>query len=223
MSLSLVTIWFGVISDLGEDLISLVVSRIECYSPCNVLKVENLDAIECGVVGVFIAPTTKSGRWEAVCRMAHRTVRCATGHCLERQPRQQAVGFWPLELWLVGPLGCPVVHRIGPVACPVRLLRVLCPLRAQARIKCVAVDRCVRSSRCSAGTPDSPVNYSGAASHFPKVVSSSSSSLVHRTLSGGTPDSPVRQTRLPFGMSLALFIWTHLWSFYCLVVNLWHL
>jgi hypothetical protein len=30
-----------------------------------VLKVENLDAIECGVVGVFIAPTTKSGRWKA--------------------------------------------------------------------------------------------------------------------------------------------------------------
>ena len=53
------------IPDLGEDLISLVVSRIECYSSCNVLKVENLDAIECGVVGVFIAPTTKSGRWKA--------------------------------------------------------------------------------------------------------------------------------------------------------------
>jgi hypothetical protein len=29
------------------------------------LKVENLDTIECGVVGVFIAPTTKSGRWKA--------------------------------------------------------------------------------------------------------------------------------------------------------------
>jgi hypothetical protein len=46
-----------------------------------VLKVENLDAMNGGVVGVFIAPTTKSGRWEAVCRMAHQTVRCATGHC----------------------------------------------------------------------------------------------------------------------------------------------
>ena len=53
------------IPDLGEDLISLVVSRIECYSSCNVLKVENLDAIECGVVGVFIAPTTKNDRWKA--------------------------------------------------------------------------------------------------------------------------------------------------------------
>jgi hypothetical protein len=26
---------------------------------------ENLDAIECGVVGVFIAPTTKNGHWKA--------------------------------------------------------------------------------------------------------------------------------------------------------------
>jgi hypothetical protein len=74
-----------VIPDLGEDLISLVVSRIKCYSSCNVLKVENLDAIECGVVGVFIAPTTKSGHWKAV--VAWRTgqsgappdtVRCAS-------------------------------------------------------------------------------------------------------------------------------------------------
>ena len=69
---------------------------------------------------------------------------------------------------MIHTLGCPVVHRTGPVDCPVRLLRVLCPLRAQARIKCVAVDRCARSSRCSAGTPDSPVNYSRAASHFPE-------------------------------------------------------
>jgi hypothetical protein len=29
---------------------------------------------------------------------------------------------------------------------------------------------------------------------------------VHRTLSGGTPDSLVRQTRVPFGMSFALFV-----------------
>jgi hypothetical protein len=68
----------------------------------------------------------------------------------------------------VGPLGYPVVHQTGPVDCSVRQLRVLCPLRAQARIKCVAVDRCARSSRCSAGTPDSLVNYSGAPSDFPE-------------------------------------------------------
>jgi hypothetical protein len=33
-SLSLVTNLFGVIPDLGEDLISLFVSCIECYSSC---------------------------------------------------------------------------------------------------------------------------------------------------------------------------------------------
>jgi hypothetical protein len=34
MSLSLVTNFFGVIPDLGEDLISLVVSLNEVYSSC---------------------------------------------------------------------------------------------------------------------------------------------------------------------------------------------
>jgi hypothetical protein len=62
------------IPDLGEDLISLDVSRIECYSSCNVLKVENLDAIECEVVGVFIALTTKMWPLEGCYRMAHRTL-----------------------------------------------------------------------------------------------------------------------------------------------------
>jgi hypothetical protein len=52
-------------SELGRGFDLFGVSRIECYSSCNVLKVENLDAIECGVVGVFIAPATKNGRWKA--------------------------------------------------------------------------------------------------------------------------------------------------------------
>jgi hypothetical protein len=138
--------------------------------------------------------------------MAHRTVRCATGHCPVRQPRQQAIGVRPLELYQVGPLGCPVVHRTGPVDCPVRQLRVLCPLRAQARIKCVAVDRCARSSRCSAGTPDSPVNYSGAPSDFPEGGEFS-------VECPGAPDT-VRwctgqsgvQDQGAFGMSFALFV-----------------
>jgi hypothetical protein len=33
-----------------------------------------LDAIECGVVGVFIAPTTTKRSLEVCCRMAHRTL-----------------------------------------------------------------------------------------------------------------------------------------------------
>jgi hypothetical protein len=57
--------------------------------------------------------------------MAHRTVRCATGQCPVRQPRHQAVGFQPLDLYLVGPPGCPVAHRTSPVDCPVCHPRVL--------------------------------------------------------------------------------------------------
>jgi hypothetical protein len=107
-----------VIPDLGEDLISLVVSRIECYSSCNVLKVKNLDAIECGVVGVFIAATTKKWLLEGCCRMAHRTVWCAS-HVTRPLGSDRCSSDW----W--GPLGCPVVHRTGPVDCLVRQLRVL--------------------------------------------------------------------------------------------------
>jgi hypothetical protein len=61
-------------SGLGRGFDLFGVSRIECYSSCNMLKVENLDAIECGVVGVFIAPTTKMWPLEVCCRMAHRTL-----------------------------------------------------------------------------------------------------------------------------------------------------
>jgi hypothetical protein len=83
-----------------------------------------------GVVGVFIAPPTKSGRWEAVYRMAHRIVRCATGHCPERQPRHPTVRVRPLELLSSGPPDSPVVHRTGPVDCLVRLLALLLHWRA---------------------------------------------------------------------------------------------
>jgi hypothetical protein len=69
-------------------LISLVVSRIECYSSCNVLKMENLDAIECGVVGVFIAPTTKSGRWKVA--VAWRTGRAVRHRTLSDAPATSA-------------------------------------------------------------------------------------------------------------------------------------
>jgi hypothetical protein len=66
-------------SELGRGFDLFGVSRIECYSSCNVLKVENLDAIECGEVGVFIAPTTKIWPLEGCCRMAPPdNVRCAS-------------------------------------------------------------------------------------------------------------------------------------------------
>jgi hypothetical protein len=90
-----------VIPDLGEDLISLVVSRIECYSSCKVLKVENLDAIECGVVEVFIAPTTKSGRWRAVVkwRTGQSGAPPDTVRCASHVTRSLGFDRWSSDCW----------------------------------------------------------------------------------------------------------------------------
>jgi hypothetical protein len=95
----------------------------------------------------------------------------------------------------VGPPGCPVVHRTSPVDCPVCHPRVLCSsARAGAHLM-----RCsrplARSSRCSAGSPDSPVNYSGTEIRSWRVQSCSP--LGHRTLSGASPDSPVNYSKAP--------------------------
>jgi hypothetical protein len=53
-------------------------------------------------LGVFIAPTTKMAVGKLCCRRAHRTVRCATGHCPVRQPRHPTVRVRPLELLTCG-------------------------------------------------------------------------------------------------------------------------
>jgi hypothetical protein len=204
-------------------------------------KVENLDDLNVGWLGVFITPTTKLAVWWRL-----------------RQPRHLAVGFRPLELWLMGSLGCPVVHRTSPVDCPVCHPCVLC---SSARVGAHLM-RCrrplARSSRCSAGSPDRPVCTGHvrwiiaeripeagefrvallwSTGHcpvvhrtvrwiiaeslcvFPKVKSLAWSSLVHRTLSGGTPDSPVRQTREHFGYPLLLFVEPFSWSFYWLFLR----
>jgi hypothetical protein len=118
-------------------------------------------------LGVFIAPTTKMTVGEGFCRMVHRTVRCATEHCPVRQPRHQAVGFQPLELLTTRPPDSPVVHRTGPVHCPVRhLTPALASARAGAHCS-VSLFLCrrplARTTVAPLGTPDSPVNYSGAA------------------------------------------------------------
>jgi hypothetical protein len=80
-----------------------------------------------------------------------------TGKCPVRQPRHQAVEFRPLELWLLGPPGCPVAHRTYTVECPVCHFARAWLLRALARINCFCRWPLARSSRCSAGSPDSPV------------------------------------------------------------------
>jgi hypothetical protein len=123
-------------------------------------------------LGVFIAPTTKMAVGKGCCRMAHRTVRCATGHCLVLQPRNPPVRVGPLELLTCGPPDSPVVHRTAPVHCPVRHLA---PALTSARVVALftvhfsLLQTTVGAvSRCSAGTPDSPVNYSGVVSQIPE-------------------------------------------------------
>jgi hypothetical protein len=122
---------------------------------------ENLNALKCGGWGVFIAPTTKRTVGEGFCRMAHRTVRCATRHCPVRQPRHQVVGFRPLELLTTGPPDSLVVHRTGPVHCPVcHLTPALTSARAGAHYS-VTLFLCrrplARMTVAPLGIPDSPV------------------------------------------------------------------
>jgi hypothetical protein len=69
---------FGVISNLGEDLISCLFLGVKSRALVLNTMAENLDALKCGGWGVFIAPTTKVAVGEAVCRRVHRTVRCAS-------------------------------------------------------------------------------------------------------------------------------------------------
>jgi hypothetical protein len=84
-----------------------------------------------------------------------------TGHCPVRQPHHPTVRVRPLELLSSGPPDSPVVHRTGPVDCPVRrLARALTSARAATHCSAFNVlcrRQLARSSRCLAGTPDSPV------------------------------------------------------------------
>jgi hypothetical protein len=95
----------------------------------------------------------------------------------------------------VGPPGCPVVHLTSPVDCSVCHPRVLCSSARSGAHLMRCSQPLARSSRCSAGSPDSPVNYSGEDSRSWRVRSRSP--LGHRTLSGGTPDSPVNYSEAP--------------------------
>ena len=154
---------------------------------------ENLDAMNGGVVGVFIAPTTKSGRWEAVCRMAHRTVRCAS----------HVTWLLDSDRWSF----CLLGHRTVRCCTGQALFSVRCATRlcSDSGAHCSAFNAfcrqpLARSSRCSAGTPDSPVNYSEAASQ-------DSEAGKFDLILPGAPDTvrwctghyPVRQTRVPLG------------------------
>jgi hypothetical protein len=128
-------------------------------------KLENLDAMNGGVVGVFIAPTTKHDRWWRL------TVVWCTGQsgvhrtCPVRQPRHQC--RWNLTVGVL--TSGPAWMSGAPAWACLTSARFWRALNAPAgdRWHEVAVD-----------APDSPVNYSGAAVLiFPRLPSSRAASL----------------------------------------------
>jgi hypothetical protein len=104
--------------------------------------------------GPFYSPKAARSRWEhsrkailAFCRLAHRTVRCTTGHC----PVRISFLFWrsrPLEIWSHWRTGhCPV--HTGQSGAPFRPL-------ALPRVARGLHDRPL--DRLTIGSPDSPVH-----------------------------------------------------------------
>jgi hypothetical protein len=124
---------------------------------------------------VFIAPTTKTAGGEGCCRWAHRTVRCATGHCPVRLPRHPTVRVLTvstvgaLTAWATGQSGvAPDSHCSLSGAPSGASLTLREPSAYCSRCRRLLESTVALESRCSAGTPDSPVNYSGARSQKPE-------------------------------------------------------
>jgi hypothetical protein len=148
--------------------------------------------------GPFYSPKAARSHWEhsrkailAFCRLAHRTVRCTTGHCPVR------ISFllwrsWPLAVqsrWRIGQSGAP----FWPLALP----RVARGLRGRPL------------ARTTVGSPDSPVHHrtvwwfivvrrrrSPESSQFGRRQLGAPDSVRCTTgQSGAPPDSPVHPDR----------------------------
>jgi hypothetical protein len=158
-------------------------------------ELENLDAMNGGVVGVFIAPTTKSGRWEAAVEW----------HTGQSGALATSAGRWVLT---VGALTGGASGLSG--GAPDRSCRLsgVPSARALSSARRRALNALQSTVACEVAVAP----------------------LAHRTLSDASPDT-VRwhtgQSGVPdqgaFGLSFALFDRTLSWSFYWLIVNLWHL
>jgi hypothetical protein len=125
---------------------------------------ENLDAWSCGGWGVFISLNHQEAVREVYWRWAHRTVRCATGQvlftvrCAVTSPNR-----YGLELGrsLEALSSCGTEQSGAPPdrSCSLSgAALTLCALFLYQQLLQLTV---ARVSRYSAGTPDSPVNYSG--------------------------------------------------------------
>jgi hypothetical protein len=128
---------------------------------------ECLDGWSGGGWGVFIALNHQNNHWGGCCRWAHRTFLCPTGHCLVRQPRhptvrvltQSTVGA--LTSGGTGQSGAAPNRRCSLSGAP--LTSVLTSAVNYSAVRSTMQSTVAPKSRCSAGAPDSPVNYSGMA------------------------------------------------------------
>jgi hypothetical protein len=103
--------------ELGEDLITWVCLELNARALVSSWKMESLDDLNVGVVGVFIAPTTKLAVWwRLLSHGAPDSVRCAS-HVI----RPLGPDRWSSDMW------ARLAVRCATRACSV-------PLRAQARI-----------------------------------------------------------------------------------------
>ena len=84
--------------EFGEDLITWVCLELNARALVSSWKVENLDVLNVGWLGVFIAPTTKLAVWWGCLSHGAPDSPVHTGQCPVRQLRHQAVGFRTLEL-----------------------------------------------------------------------------------------------------------------------------
>jgi hypothetical protein len=133
--------------ELGEALILLNCLVLIALSLVLNVKSEKLGCLKWWWLGVFIAPITKPTVGEAVCRWAHRTVRCATGHCPVRQPCHPTVRVLTvstvgaLTAWGTGQSGAAPNRHCSLSGAPSGAALTLCELSALLQVS-VVVDRC---------------------------------------------------------------------------------
>jgi hypothetical protein len=182
----------------------LGVSCIECLALVSGWKVENLDVLNVGWLGVFITPTTKLVVWWRL--LSHGAPDSPVSHRTVSGAPATSPGRWvpTVGALTAGPPGCLVAHR----TCTVNY--------SGANSRSWRVPELL-----SPGAPG--MNYSGALLDFPKgeefsVKSPGAPDTVRwHTGQSGAPDQGTLR------LSLALFVEPNSWSFYWLSVNLWHL
>jgi hypothetical protein len=162
------------------------------------------------------APTSQSGRLgvvfiatiqivavgEVCWRWAHRIVRCATGHCpvchrtVSGVPPRQP----PVRSWSWSTVGGSVLMWHRTVRCDIGQSGA--PLTVCSDIwfsLFILQSRPLRAdSRCSAGTPDSPVAHRTVQWIIAELRLGNPKVKSLKSILPGAPDSPVRQTREHF-------------------------